>query len=81
LADTVTVLNSQRLSAFLSIIVKQNAEWIEVRWIVHAHEFVLGSSVMYTTSTTDLMLVLIGHRLQFNKVHSSLTEFYFFKIQ
>lgn len=39
----ITVVNSQRLSAFLSIIVQRNAKWIQVMWIVHEDEFVLVS--------------------------------------
>lgn len=57
----ITLLHSQRLSAFLSIIVKRNAEWIQVRYIFHADEFVLGSTVVSTTRIRHVMLMLLGY--------------------
>lgn len=37
----ITVVNSHRLGAFLSIIVKRNAKQIQVTWTFHEDEFVL----------------------------------------
>lgn len=43
---------------FFGITVMGNAELIQGTWVFHAEEFVLKSSVVSSTSITDIMLML-----------------------